>query len=150
MPNKTASLVISLAIIGLVGYGLWWLARSPQVNRVRGGLAQKVGRGYDNVVASNRISRMPPIATIELEERLKANMANPFAQFTLEDWQWFWSLLYDKASVPSSDWPQLKRQLYREEIEYALIDNYYQPFGSFSEQQWSIFWQRILDGKVFK
>lgn len=148
--KKTVSLIVSLSLLGLLVWMLFETARHSKVNDLRVSFKDKLQVLYENSQDMVNPARRAPLSTIELEERLKANLAVPFGKFSRRDWDWFWRLLYGRFKEDTPGWPKRVRQLSREEIQDNLIDYYYRPFASFGDKQWAIFWQQILKGQVFK
>jgi hypothetical protein len=136
--------------LGLAAFAAITASKHPKLGALRTLLGNKAQALYSNAFDAALPARRRPLSTIELEERLKSNILEPFGSFSQRDWDWFWDLLYKRYTVDASVWPKRKRQLTRQEIEAALSDNYIRPFGSFGQRHWSIFWQQTLKGQVFK
>lgn len=146
-------LIVAIAcwlILGLVVYSLVQTGEHPKVQGARATLKNNADTLLDNLVDFIFPKRRHPVTTIELEENLKSYLPVPFTNFTQEDWDRFWHLLYDRFTQDEDRWPKRKRQLTKDQAQQALAEYYYQPFGSFNQRQWDIFWQHILKGRVFK
>ena len=152
MPVKKTvlNIITGGVILGVLIFACLQAAKHPELEKIRTAFKDKIRIGYNNLRDSMVTSRRRPLSTMELEEYLKSNLAVPFANFSQDDWEWFWQLLYAKVTDDSSGWPKRKVQRTRQEIQDILTDYYYQPFGFFKEEQWRIFWQDILKGRVFK
>ncbi|MFH1245261.1 MAG: hypothetical protein V1662_02130 [Candidatus Omnitrophota bacterium] len=147
MMKKLILSVVSLAVVAFLAYGLLEVAQHPASEGVRETLKEKALIYIENI-RSVIWARRPPISTLELEESIKNVLPNPFGEFTREDWNWFWHVLYGRYTV-GSGWPKPQRQLTQIEVEDMLIDSFPQPFGSFNDEQWAIFWQYGLKKRVF-
>lgn len=139
--------VVGLALVASLVYSLLEVAKHPASEGVRATLKEKA-LIYFNNLRSVIWARRPPLSTLELEENIKTVLPDPFGQFTREDWDWFWHLLYGSFTIDSG-WPKQRRQLTQLEIEDMLIASFPQPFRYFQDEQWAIFWQHALKKRVF-
>ncbi|MBN3039254.1 MAG: hypothetical protein JW869_07570 [Candidatus Omnitrophica bacterium] len=146
--HKPSSILISLLIIGGIFFGMFFIAKSQKIERLRTSLKYVLEDIFYSFKESTFTSRRPPLTTIDLEESLKANLREPFGHFSPQEWRWFWNLIYGRH-LDESKWPRTTRQLTREEVEYELTVSYQNPFNYFQDEQWDIFWRHILKGKVF-
>lgn len=91
--------------------------------------------------------RKRPVALMERETELVLYIGDPFKEFTAEDWETFWNMMYGGFQKEESgeNMPRKMRQLTEEEIKNELSSRYPQPFSYFSDQHW-----KILFGIVFK
>jgi hypothetical protein len=147
--KKAVLIIVGWAVLVTALLTCLQIAKHPGMRRLRENLKDKFTTIISNFSDRGLIWRRRPITTIDLEENLKVNLAVPFREFSEEDWDWFWELMYEKYPKEGVGWLKRKRQLDRQEIESILTNYYYQPFGSFREEQWGIFWQHILKGRVF-
>jgi hypothetical protein len=141
--------IVGLAILASIVLGLLKLSQSPRLEWGRIDVQDKLAVVYENVTGFFHPARKPPISTLELEENLRAYLPVPFVEFSQDDWDWLWHILYGKFTEDSPYWPRRKRQLDKQEIQNVLADYFPRPFASFKQRQWDIFWQEVLQGKVF-
>lgn len=150
MPNrKTVLAVIAWVVLGLSVFTVMQLTKYVKTEELRSAFKDKITAVRDTILSNLAISRNPPLTTVDLEESLKLYVRVPFTNFSRDDWDYFWHLLYGKFPDDSNTWPRRKRQLTREEVESELADYYGAPFSYFSDSQWSVFWKNALRGKVF-
>lgn len=147
--KKAILFIIGPLLVIFAVFGLLKLAGHPKTEELRIEFKDRLVALYKDLFRTAVLSRRRPLTTIALEENLKVNLPVPFANFSQEDWQWFWDLMYGSFRKDANGWPERKRQLTRQEIQGELASYYFQPFGLFKERQWGIFWQHILKGKVF-
>ncbi|MFH1045805.1 MAG: hypothetical protein V1727_02440 [Candidatus Omnitrophota bacterium] len=143
-----ASFLLSVLIVGGLFWGLMQLAKSPRGDAVRASVQGGIKASWKSFRDSLFYARKAPLTTIELEANLQNSCPDPFAQFSPQDWQWFWKLLYGRVE-DKSRWPRTTRQMTQDEVEAELAYSYPQPFANFREEQWAMFWGQILKGKVF-
>ncbi len=87
-----------------------------------------------------------PFTTVK-ESQLEVGVGEPFSNFTTEEWDEFWEIvygLYPRGEPEKPGLPNRMRQLSQEEMISELSSRYPQPFARFSQRQWEIFFGIIL------
>lgn len=110
---------------------------------------QKLKIHKDNFfVYSNEevIKRPRPLTTAKVDSALEVYIGRPFVNFSEEEWEEFWKIIYgvypkDEPERPGL--PRKLRQLTEEEIASELIARYPQPFRNFREEHWNEFFKII-------
>lgn len=141
--------IIAWVILGLSVFTVIWLSKYLKTEELGLALKDKITAIRDIVEYNLTIERKPLFVTVDLEENLKLYVRHPFINFSRDDWDYFWHLLYGKFPDDADTWPTIRRQLTREEAESALADYYGAPFSYFTDAQWSVFWKNALNGRVF-
>jgi len=102
---------------------------------------------FSNFTSEFKLERSRPLSTLEREEKLKQFLPNVFGDFSEDDWNDFWKLIYGTFPEQNSAnklLPKKYRQLTLEEIEERLIDYYPDNFGRLGPEHWDYFWRGIL------
>ncbi|MDP8260432.1 MAG: hypothetical protein P9L96_05495 [Candidatus Gygaella obscura] len=100
----------------------------------------------DNFSSQFDKKRSAPITLIEKEENLKIFMGALVHNFTQEDWDNFWVIIYGMQER-ESDNPFLPKQLYQYSIQEAqdeLRRMFPNSFGKLGSQHWSYVWKEII------
>jgi hypothetical protein len=95
-----------------------------------------------------QIERRRPITLLDREDELRLYIGEPFRNFTPEDWDWFWDIVYGvfpEGEPQKKGLPKGMRQLNFNEISSKLMSRYPQPFTYFKKEHWNIFF-----GIIFK
>ena len=86
--------------------------------------------------------RQRPISMVDIETEISLYFGEPFRSFSEDDWNSFWSIIYDvfPREIPGRpDLPNKTRQLTINEITEELIKRYPNPFAYFKEEHWKAF-----------
>jgi hypothetical protein len=92
------------------------------------------------------VRRRKPISTALEESNLEVAFGEPFSNFSLEEWDDFWEViygLYPKGEPEKPGLPRRLRQLTTGEIISELIARYPQIFRYFRESDWEAFFSAI-------
>ena len=87
-------------------------------------------------------------STMQQEDKLKLFMPDIFQNYSKQDWDDFWKLIYGRRPVGNS-WIKQRRYRSVREIQKALAYRYPEPFGYFQGQHWQYFWSIIAENKGF-
>lgn len=85
-------------------------------------------------------ARRRPTTLLQQQDELKMMVPQVFRAYKYQDWNEFWSYIYDPV-YEGDGWIKARRYHSKEEIEDNLKKKYEQPFVSFGKQQWEAFWQ---------
>jgi hypothetical protein len=88
-----------------------------------------------------------PISLAMKETQLKLYFGQPFLNFSEDDWNTFWGIIYSGFARDEPERPGLprrKRQLSPDEIALELANVYPSPFSSFREEHWRMFFEVIF------
>src|SRR3989338_6401170 len=99
--------------------------------------------------ASSRPERRRPVSLLVKETELKLYVGEPFKDFSDEEWEKFWGLIYEgyPREAPEKEGLTYRfRQLTHEEIAAELMELYPLEFSFFQDEHWQIFFG-ILFGK---
>lgn len=109
---------------------------------------EKVKIYFDNFFyqTSSQPKRHRPLSLMERETELKLYIGEPFRDFTQNDWNEFWNLIYGAfpKEAPKKGLPKKMRQLTPDEIAFELMSRYPSPFAYFKESHWQIFFGIVL------
>lgn len=96
--------------------------------------------------------RKRPFSLVRQETELKLLLPNPFVNFSRQEWEEFWNLIYGLYGydVPENPrLPYIQRQLNLQELE-GLLKTKYEIFKQFQGQHWEEFWKIVLHQKRFR
>ncbi len=109
-------------------------------------LSQSINISLANVVYKANPPRHFPLDLISRQDRLKAELGQPFVFFSNKDWKVFWNLIYSTYVLePNTDnrLPGKCRQLTLEEIQQRLI-GMNSTFSYYGIQNWNYIWNKII------
>jgi len=112
---------------------------------------KKIKTYTDNFSAADNpqvTRRIRPTHPVSQEMKLASSFGEPFASFTLEDWDEFWSMIYGAYPVGEPQEPGLPntmRQLSEEELMVELVERYQKPFVNFKSRHWKGFFSIVFD-----
>lgn len=132
------ALILLLALICII-----FFSRNV-IRKQWGNFLSNIKINFDNFFYEMSPERSKPISTLEKETRLITLIQDPFRDFTQDDWQKFWHIIYGVyPEKPQAGKASKKRQLTQDEMEEQLIKDYPMPFSYFTEQHWAEFWKII-------
>ena len=96
-----------------------------------------------NISVEINPQRKRPFHLIEKEVMLMEFDPETFGNFTEEDWEEFWSIIYSPVKKKKGKFYVLSFRN-REELEAKLLEKYSRPFIYFDRHYWDIFWNNII------
>lgn len=99
---------------------------------------------------SPEVSRKRPLSLLQRETELKLYIGQPFIDFSAQEWEEFWSLIYGvypKGEPEKPGMPKKMRQLTTDEIAFELMELYPQLFAYFQESYWRALFDIALGKK---
>ena len=143
--------LIALAVLAGIVYGIiqfkdsdTFYAWKKSSERSMDKAARFIGGRTNTARAEMFPERKRPLTFIEREEQLRQYLPMVFKDFTQEDWNSFWSFIFDPVEKKGKGLFAEKHQRSREEIAAVLVDKYPNPFSRFREDHWFYFWQIVL------
>ncbi len=103
-------------------------------------------KAKDNFSSQFDKKRSAPITLIEKEENLRLFMGPLVHDFTQEDWDRFWNVIYGMQEKPADN-PFLPKEFYQYSIEQAqdqLRRMFPGSFGRLGPEHWSYIWREII------
>jgi hypothetical protein len=88
-------------------------------------------------------TRKPQLTYIEKEAYLRMFAPDLFGNFSEDDWQKFWAIIYKPVEDKKTGFGA-KRYRTKEEIEEILVTQYPNPFSYLKQEHWNTFWQNII------
>jgi len=91
--------------------------------------------------------RRKPIIISDKEVSLKQLYPSFFNNFTRDDWDEFWDILYGVHPLikfSNEKLPAANRNLSVAEVQEVLIKRYPEAFSQFKEENWKTFWKEIM------
>jgi hypothetical protein len=91
--------------------------------------------------------RRKPIIISDKEVSLKQLYPSFFNNFTRDDWDEFWDILYGVHPLikfSNDKLPAANRNLSVAEVQQVLIKRYPEAFTQFKEENWKTFWKEIM------
>ena len=90
--------------------------------------------------------RMALMGFMLKEEQLKLAFSPIFSQFSRDDWQRLWHIIYGiypEYPTVNERVPPRRTQLSIAELEEELASNFPQLFGAFTGEHWKLFWKTL-------
>ncbi len=144
--NIIALIALVFIIYGAVRFketGRYETIRS-RASRVVGLVKQKTGIVKDNIALELGGERKKPTTSlVKKETRLIALSPETFQDFNYNDWQEFWSIIYDPIREEGGLFAP-KRYRTKEEIKGYLLDRY-SGFSRFRTGHWRFFWDIVFE-----
>jgi len=139
--------VLTIAVIALLVWGAVRFKETSSYSLMRYRIDSFFGR-VSNFVESKKksigVSYSPPrkpnaVTMIEREAKLREFAPWVFEEWSPEEWNQFWALIYETID-DREDGVRVKRQRTRREVEGYLEGRYSDPFASFTDGDWNEFW----------
>lgn len=106
-------------------------------------LSKRVEAYKHNLSFVTSPERKRPLTFIENEALLREFIPQVFGNFTPQEWEDFWSMIYDAAEEEQGA-VKIKRYRSKEEIESYLRYNYPNTFSYLDKGGWQYFWSIVL------
>lgn len=88
-------------------------------------------------------TRKPRLTFVEKEAQLRMFAPDLFGNFSENDWQKFWMIIYEPVKDKEGGFT-VKRYRTKEEIEEILTTRYPDPFSYLKREHWAVFWHDIV------
>ena len=140
-----------------LGGGIILLSRAPSAEYLRNNLKRQWDKFLyfakiqkENLALEIDAPRKKPFNLYARQERLMMKIGEPFASFSPEEWQEFWSLVYDVVTERGPQGETIRRQRTEEEIQRSLKYNYPHKFSMFREEHWKLMSSIIYSKHAWK
>jgi len=84
--------------------------------------------------------RKEPLTFITKETALRELVPEVFANFSEEEWKYFWGIIYNPIAIKQGK-KTVKTYRSRDEIESMLRDRYSQVLGYYDDTKWFALWK---------
>lgn len=144
------STLITLLIIYVVIMSVIEFKKSPRYSNLENKVQQSVKYAKDfseitqqNIGIDFDPPRKPPLSFLEKETKLGNFIPQIFNNFSLDDWQDFWAVIYNPIKEKKGSFT-VKRYRTEKEIEEYFKSKYPDPFAKMQKEHWDYFWKIIF------
>ncbi|MDD5291797.1 MAG: hypothetical protein PHY46_01250 [Candidatus Omnitrophica bacterium] len=142
MRDTTGILVLVVSIVGILVVAIRQNLLQDAQDMVT---TMKIG-GH-NIEYQMSPDRRRPLIVTDKEIGLRQMYPTFFNNFTRDDWDEFWDIIYGTHPLIKFDNERLlpaQRNYSTQEIQKVLVQRYPEAFTQFDEEKWKIFWKEIL------